>query len=610
MQEERMPWPEWRIIKRLGSGGFGRVYEIERDDGFGHAEKAAMKVIPIPKEESDIDSMRAEGYTDMEISEGYRRSLEQVLKEYALMSELKGHPNIVACEDRAAERQDNGIGWNVYIRMELLKPFVSEARERSYDAGDAVRLGKDLCRAVMACHGKNIVHRDIKPENVFVTGYGDYKLGDFGIARTMEHTTRATVTGTPYYMAPEVCREEPYGKEADIYSLGLVMYWLMNGRRLPFLPAGRVPSAEERLEAYKRRIRGEKIKEPREGDGELKRIILKAVSYKPGDRYPSAGEMLADLEKWEKANDSLSSTLGKAWGTDNLTGGKEKDKDWHPPGWVPKINYKEFALQGGNRKPARADKPGKQLVFMAFATHVGNTPSRYMYYEGNTLEREYKCQPHNCVHHPIDYFGETRIIISDSEHEMLENAVKSFVDKVMPNKGNFISKEAYLEALYSDGERVVINNILCDVNNISNSEEQKQYFRKSNIANYLVEDFSSKIDNIFEKVLKKTDSENTVHIVNRDNKRQTKPTTGSWKQAFWYIVIMLLLFSLVVLMEMKTDDTSNQSSSHYNAPTPITLPDLTLPDLDIPFYTPTPVTIPDSVFPTFTPITTIPESNE
>ena len=579
MQEERMPWPEWRIIKRLGSGGFGRVYEIERDDGFGHAEKAAMKVIPIPKEESDIDSMRAEGYTDMEISEGYRRSLEQVMREYTLMSELKGHPNIVACEDRATRRQDNGIGWNVYIRMELLKPFVSEARERSYDAGETVRLGKDLCRAVMACHENNIMHRDIKPENVFVTSFGDYKLGDFGIARTMEHTTRATVTGTPDYMAPEVCREEPYGKEADIYSLGMVMYWLMNGRRLPFVPTDHVPSAEERLKAYRRRISGEKIKEPREGDGELKRIILKAVSYKPGDRYQSADEMLADLEKWEKANDSLSSTKGKYWVTDNLTGG-DKDKDstgddslngsstmgdkWNGDSTEgkeddtyqpPRGSYKEFALQGGNRKPARADKPGKQLVFMAFSAQVNKVPVRYMYYELNRLERDHILNQYNSKEHPNEYFGERHIYLKDFDQETLEVAVQSFIeDSKSLCEGGIILKKAYFEAHYSNGEHIVIDNfrtkkILATTRSPRDIKIEEN--RKKTQSKLIINRFYNNIEDIFEKNLTdahKNTTKSTLIEDNVTNNRRSNIREEKKESILPVLLIILILYIIVLCM--------------------------------------------------------------
>ena len=84
--------------------------------------------------------------------------------------------------------------------------------------------------------------------------YGDYKLGDFGVAKVMDHTTHATKIGTYGYIAPEVFNRQPYNATSDIYSLGLVLYWLLNERRLPFLPLPpAVPTAAANTEAQDRR---------------------------------------------------------------------------------------------------------------------------------------------------------------------------------------------------------------------------------------------------------------------------------------------------------------------------------------------------------------------
>ena len=82
-----------------------------------------------------------------------------------------------------------------------------------------------------------MIHRDIKPQNIFITSKGDYKLGDFGVARTMEKTMSGmSKKGTYNYMAPEVYHRVNTGLVSDQYSLGLVLYWLLNEKRMPFLP--------------------------------------------------------------------------------------------------------------------------------------------------------------------------------------------------------------------------------------------------------------------------------------------------------------------------------------------------------------------------------------
>ena len=105
-----------------------------------------------------------------------------------------------------------------------------------------------------------------------------------------------TVVGTYNYMAPEIFGGRPYGSTADIYSLGLVLYWLLNERRLPFLPLPPAAlSAEEDEQARIRRLRGERIPAPKNGSAALRRIVLKACEFKPENRYQSAAEMHEDL---------------------------------------------------------------------------------------------------------------------------------------------------------------------------------------------------------------------------------------------------------------------------------------------------------------------------
>ena len=107
-----------------------------------------------------------------------------------------------------------------------------------------------------------------------------------------------TKIGTYKYMAPEVYNNNPYGHSADIYSLGLVLYWLLNERRMPFLP---LPPAKLKAgmeeEARERRLRGEPLPAPAHGSKALQAIVLKACAFDPAERYHTAAEMLQDLEK-------------------------------------------------------------------------------------------------------------------------------------------------------------------------------------------------------------------------------------------------------------------------------------------------------------------------
>lgn len=84
------------------------------------------------------------------------------------------------------------------------------------------------CMALEYMHARKVIHRDIKTQNIFLTGSNTVKIGDFGISKVLESTGQQamTVVGTPYYMAPEACKSEPYTSKSDVWSLGCVLFEL------------------------------------------------------------------------------------------------------------------------------------------------------------------------------------------------------------------------------------------------------------------------------------------------------------------------------------------------------------------------------------------------
>ena len=293
----RLPWPEWEIVKYLGGGAYGVVYEIERNIS-GLQEKAALKIVSRPKDNSEIESYYDNGYDEASIISSYESEIRNYIKEYKLMKELQGQSNIVSCDDFKVVPHENGIGGDIFIRMELLTSLAQVLRKKEkLSEQEIIKLGKDISHALILCESKNIIHRDIKPANIMVSQFGDYKLGDFGVSKIMDHTTYATKMGTQEYQAPEVVHMEKYGHTADIYSLGITLYWLLNNRRMPFIDANGKITAELKDEAMDKRYRGEKLPAPKNGSDELKRIVLKACAYRPENRYASAQEMYDALDK-------------------------------------------------------------------------------------------------------------------------------------------------------------------------------------------------------------------------------------------------------------------------------------------------------------------------
>lgn len=291
----QLPWPGWRAVKYLGSGQFGQVYEIERTQA-GITEHAAVKIVTRPKDESELEARYENGFDEESVAASYAEELQQYAIEYRLMLEMKGQSNIISCDDFTLIENPNGIGGKIYIRMELLTPLKKMQKEMLTKEETVIRLGMDICRALMLCEEKHIIHRDIKPENIMVSQFGDFKLCDFGVSRFLDHTTNASQSGTPAYWAPEIAHMEKYGKSVDLYSLGIMMYWMLNNRKMPFIDADEVMTAQKMNEALRRRYSGERLPMPAKGSQRLKQIVLKACAYRPSDRYTSANEMYADLE--------------------------------------------------------------------------------------------------------------------------------------------------------------------------------------------------------------------------------------------------------------------------------------------------------------------------
>ena len=286
-------WGVWKIEEELGEGSYGKVYKAVRNE-FGATYYAAIKHISIPINQTEIRNLYEEGLAADEGSARryYERMLANLLQEIRLMSALKGHTNIVAYEDHMTIEKRDMPGYDVFIRMELLKGLYEHARSTKFTVLDVCNLGIDICTALEILQKKNIVHRDIKPANILYSDDGNYKLSDFGVARTLEHNaTVMSKKGTYAYMAPEVYGGQPASFNSDVYSLGLVMHRLLNNNRAPFLPTdGSTVTYEQNEEALMRRMGGEAIPYPVNADQSMATLLAIACDFKPEYRFQDAGQ--------------------------------------------------------------------------------------------------------------------------------------------------------------------------------------------------------------------------------------------------------------------------------------------------------------------------------
>ena len=285
-------WPEWTAEKVLGRGSYGVVYEAVRSDSVMEM-RSAVKVLSIPQNQSEVESIRAEGLGDEGTRTYFYGIVSDFVSEIRLMESLKGVQNIVSVEDYKVVERKEELGWDIYIRMELLRGFNAYAAEKPLSESDVIKLGIDICSALEICEKRNVIHRDIKPENIFVNDFGHFKLGDFGIARKLENMSGGlSQKGTVVYMAPEVVTGTDYDARVDIYSLGIVLYRLLNRNRFPFIETeAQQMNPNERRIAVDRRIKGERLPAPSEASEGMADIILRACAYNPDGRFENASAM-------------------------------------------------------------------------------------------------------------------------------------------------------------------------------------------------------------------------------------------------------------------------------------------------------------------------------
>ncbi|MBE6574232.1 MAG: hypothetical protein E7652_07555 [Ruminococcaceae bacterium] len=294
-------WPDWKIGEVLGEGSFGRVYRAEKRE-MGFSDYSAIKHISIPTTRAEYDALRNEGMSVSDTKEYFRDIVKDFVNEIRLMTSLKGAPNIVAVEDYKLIEKSDDIGYDIFIRMELLRSFKELLDDHIPAEAEVIKMALDITNALEICQKENIIHRDIKPANIFMDKYGNFKLGDFGIAKELEKTTgAASAKGTFSFMAPEVAHGQRYDNTVDIYSLGLVMYTLLNGNRAPFIPRDGRVTYSDRKNANDRRLAGEPLPKIEGVSHTLNDIILTACSYDPARRFKSASAFKNALKSYNNA---------------------------------------------------------------------------------------------------------------------------------------------------------------------------------------------------------------------------------------------------------------------------------------------------------------------
>ncbi|MCF0133412.1 MAG: serine/threonine protein kinase [Blautia sp.] len=341
-------WEGWELVEKIGEGSYGQVYKAEHSER-GNSFYSAIKVLSIPHGKNELNGVLNETGSEAATRNYFEGLLEDCVQEIKMMELFRGNSHVVSVEDYKVVEYLDEIGWDIYIRMEYLESFTEYCAGRNLSEAEVVKLGIDLCRALEYCSKLNIIHRDVKPENIFVSRFGDFKLGDFGIARQLEASMSSlSKKGTYSYMAPEMYRGEKYDNRVDICSLGLVMYKLLNFNRLPFLNMEKqLITYRDKESALARRMSGEKPAEPLQCTPELAGIVLKACDYEADQRYQTAEEFRKALEWYEKKKECES---------------EERDRNAERKAASDEKRLREHAINASRKKRVKKRISSKVLI--------------------------------------------------------------------------------------------------------------------------------------------------------------------------------------------------------------------------------------------------------
>lgn len=291
----------YRVTEVLGSGAFGTVYKVVKQNASGSYIRA-LKHITLPSEKQYESILNSMGGDHSKANSYFEGSFNEILHEINILNELSnddGATHIVRYFENHIDIQDNPRSYNVYILMEYLTPLNEHIKANSFTVKDVVDLGLDVLEGLEACHRNKVIHRDIKDDNIFYSQRGGYKIGDFGVAKALKNSERAeSVKGTPNYSAPEIILNQgSYNKSVDLYSLGIVLYRLLNYNRNPFLPHyPDVYTSQDEEAAYAKRLTGAIPEGPALGGEALAKVIIKAISPVE-ERYQEAKVFYEDLGK-------------------------------------------------------------------------------------------------------------------------------------------------------------------------------------------------------------------------------------------------------------------------------------------------------------------------
>ena len=263
----------YEIIRKIGDGGMAFVYEAK--------DRLLNRIVA-------VKVLRPEFVDDEEFLAKFKREAEAVANI--------SHPNIVNVYDVGCDGKVNYIVME-YVDGQNLKEIIKS--EGTLDEYTALDITKQIAKALGAAHKKGVIHRDIKPHNILISKEGrNVKVADFGIAKAATNSTMTnigSIIGSVHYFSPEQAKGKPVKNNADLYSLGIVLYEMLLGK-VPFKGDSPISIALQHINEDIEFSSEEKTRIPQS----IRTLIKKLTEKSPEDRYQSSEEVIEDIEYIEQ----------------------------------------------------------------------------------------------------------------------------------------------------------------------------------------------------------------------------------------------------------------------------------------------------------------------
>lgn len=292
---------KWSVGSLIGRNGGTSVYQLTNNSTSG-SRRGVLKHITIPASDNQVKALIYTGAVSNESQahQYYKNVVDDLERELALINSVADQTNILIYRDCQIVEKEGKPGFDVYLICDYCDSLPLHLENFHITKLRALNLGLDICGALSALRSSGLIHRDIKPENIFVNEFGQYMLGDLGVARidslAGSHVPNNLISD---FSPPELhdVGAEP-GITIDIYALGLILYRIFNGMHAPFEDEKTSKSSADRL-----RLEGEPFPFPIYADYELSEIILKACAFKPEDRYQTPDEFHRALRSYSMRNE-------------------------------------------------------------------------------------------------------------------------------------------------------------------------------------------------------------------------------------------------------------------------------------------------------------------